>query len=93
MRIKILTTFLDKHADDPDAEVAADTEMTVTAERGAELIGLGVAVDISPKEPKATAKPARKRTKPAPKAAAPAPAPAHAADPIPDTPPADPADA
>lgn len=90
MRIKILTTFLDKQADDPDAEVAADTEMTVTAERGAELIGLGVAVDISPKELKAAAKPVRKRTKPS-KAAAPAPVPA--ADPIPDTPPADPADA
>lgn len=93
MRIKITTTFLDKQADDPDAEVPAGTELTVTAERGTELIGLGVAVDISPKEPRATAKPARRRPKSAPKAAAPAPAPIPAADPVPDTPPANPADA
>jgi hypothetical protein len=93
MRIKITTTFLDKQSDDPDVEVPAGTEMTVTADRGAELVGLGVAVDISPKEPRAAAKLARKRAKPAAKTATPAPAPIPAADPAPDTPPADPADA
>lgn len=92
MRIKITTTFLDKQSDDPDAEVPVGTEMTVTADRGAELIGLGVAVDISPKEPKATVKSARKRASPAPKTTTPAPAPSPAPDPVPDTPPATPAD-
>lgn len=50
MRIKILTTFIDKQATDPEkAEIPAGTEMTTTAERGAELVGLGLAIDLSPK--------------------------------------------
>lgn len=44
MRIKILRTFTDKQAKDPaDAEVPAGKTITVTAERGGELIDLGLA--------------------------------------------------
>lgn len=47
MRIKITTAFTDKQAKDPaDADVPAGKEMTVTAERGAELVALGLAEPI-----------------------------------------------
>lgn len=47
MRIKILTAFTDLQAKDPaDADVPAGKEMTVTAERGAELVDLGLAEAI-----------------------------------------------
>jgi hypothetical protein len=50
MRIKILTTFIDKQATDPEkSEIAEGTEMTTTTERGAELVGLGLAIDLTPK--------------------------------------------
>ena len=44
MRINILTAFIDKQAKEAaDAEVPAGKTITVTAERGAELIDLGLA--------------------------------------------------
>jgi len=44
MRIKITSTFIDKQAKDPaDAEVLVGKTITVTAERGGELIDLGLA--------------------------------------------------
>lgn len=44
MWIVITTTFIDKLAEDPkDAEVPAGKKMNVTAERGQELIDLGLA--------------------------------------------------
>jgi len=44
MRIVITTAFIDKLAEDPkDAEVPAGKKMNVTAERGQELIDLGLA--------------------------------------------------
>ncbi|MCP4025932.1 MAG: hypothetical protein GY736_06440 [Sphingomonas sp.] len=47
MRIKITTAFTDLQAKDPaDADVPAGKEMTVTAERGAELVELGLAEPI-----------------------------------------------
>jgi hypothetical protein len=47
MRIKITTAFTDLQAKDPDdADVPVDKEITVTAERGAELIALGLAEPI-----------------------------------------------
>jgi len=47
MRIKITTAFIDKQAKDPeDALVPVDKEITVTAERGTELIDLGIAEAI-----------------------------------------------
>lgn len=47
MRIKIIRTFTDLQAKDPEkAEIEAGSEITVTAERGAELIGLGLAEDL-----------------------------------------------
>lgn len=47
MRIRITTTFIDKQAKDPaDAEIKAGKDITVTAERGAELIALGIAEPI-----------------------------------------------
>lgn len=48
MRIRVITTFIDRQATDPDkAEVAAGSNMTVSAERGAELIQLGLAIDAT----------------------------------------------
>lgn len=59
MRIRITTTFTDLQATDPEkAEVPALTEMTVTAERGAQLVSLGIAEEI---ESKPTAKKRRAR--------------------------------
>jgi hypothetical protein len=47
MRIKTINAFIDKQAKDPaDADVPAGKEMTVTAERGAELIELRLAEPI-----------------------------------------------
>ncbi|MHA0333663.1 hypothetical protein [Sphingomonas aquatilis] len=47
MRIRITTTFTDLQAKDPaDAEIEAGKEITVTAERGAELVALGLAEPI-----------------------------------------------
>lgn len=44
MWIVITTPFIDKQAEDPkDAEVPAGKKMNVTAERGQELIDLGLA--------------------------------------------------
>jgi len=63
MRIEITSPFIDKQATDPgNADVAAGTKMTVTAERGAELVNLRLAIEID-----ALAKPARPARK-APKA-------------------------
>lgn len=46
MRIRVTTAFLDRQETDPEkSEVAADSVITVTAERGAELIALGLAVE------------------------------------------------
>lgn len=56
MRIKILTAFTDLQAKDPaDADVPAGKEVTVTAERGAELVALGLAepIDGTPADPNA----------------------------------------
>jgi hypothetical protein len=47
MRIKTTAAFTDKQAKTPeDEDVPAGREMTVTADRGAELIGFGLAVEI-----------------------------------------------
>ncbi|MFX4086167.1 hypothetical protein ACKU27_13800 [Sphingobium yanoikuyae] len=47
MRIRITTTFIDNQAKDPaDAEIKAGKDITFTAERGAELIALGIAEPI-----------------------------------------------
>lgn len=47
MRIRITTTFTDLQAKDrADAEIEAGKEITVTAERGAELVALGLAESI-----------------------------------------------
>lgn len=62
MRIEITSPFIDKQATDPDnADVAAGTKMTVTAERGAELVDLRLAVEID--TPAKPARPARKTPK------------------------------
>lgn len=62
MRIEITSPFIDKQATDPDnADVAAGTKMTVTAERGAELVDLRLAVEID--TPAKPARPARKAPK------------------------------
>jgi len=48
MRIKITTTFIDRQATNPaKAEIEAGTELTVTAERGAELVAAGVADEVT----------------------------------------------
>ncbi|WP_375292050.1 hypothetical protein [Sphingomonas melonis] len=58
MRIKTLTTFIDKQAKDAaDAEVPANKTITVTAERGAELIDLGLAEAV---DGEAVVEPAKK---------------------------------
>lgn len=47
MWIEITTAFIDKTARDPeDAEVPVGKKMNVTAERGAELIDLGLAEPV-----------------------------------------------
>lgn len=47
MRIEITSPFIDKQAADPEnADVAVGTKMTVTAERGAELVDLRLAIEI-----------------------------------------------
>jgi hypothetical protein len=69
MWIQITTTFIDKHAADPsEAEVSAGKKLNVTAERGAELIDLGLAVavegeasDVVTATPAKAARPAPKR--------------------------------
>lgn len=75
MWIVITTAFIDKLADDPeDAEVPVGKKMNVTAERGAELIGLGLA-DATEGEAQAAVasapKPRRARPKAKPEPAAP----------------------
>ncbi len=58
MRINILSTFIDKQAKDrADAEVPAGKIITVTAERGAELIDLGLAEAV---DGEAVVEPAKK---------------------------------
>lgn len=58
MRIKITTAFIDQQAKDPaDAEVPAGKVITVTAERGAELIDLGLAEAV---DGEAVVEPAKK---------------------------------
>ena len=48
MRIEITTAFNDlTKPDDEDRLVASGTKMTVTADRGVELIGAGVAKDLA----------------------------------------------
>lgn len=73
MQIEITTAFVDRQATNPeDADVPVGKKLTVTAERGAELIGLGLAVDRSPpaRTPAATKRAApATRKKPATKAA------------------------
>jgi hypothetical protein len=84
MRIKTTAAFTDKQAKTPeDEDVPAGREMTVTADRGAELIGFGLAVEIEG----AAKKPARKP--PAPRKS---PTVALAAQTAPSPPPAAPAD-
>ena len=46
MRIKILHTFDDLTKPEDDRRVEAETKLTVTADRGAELIALGLAEAI-----------------------------------------------
>lgn len=59
MRIETTSPFIDKQATDPEnADVAAGTKMTVTAERGAELVDLRLAVEID--TPAKPVRPARK---------------------------------
>jgi len=62
MRIEITSPFIDKQATDPEnADVAAGTKMTVTAERGAELVGLRLAIEIdTPAKPAPTTRKAPK---------------------------------
>ncbi|VVT20310.1 hypothetical protein SPHINGO391_470052 [Sphingomonas aurantiaca] len=51
MRIEITNDFNDLNATDEDKRfVAAGSRMTVTAERGAELIGLRIAKAVEPTE-------------------------------------------
>lgn len=86
MRIKTIITFIDKLAKDPaDAEVPAGKELTVTAERGAELVGLRVAEEI-PERSAPKAKPATKpkaKVQPTAVPPAPVPAPEPSKDPVP----------
>lgn len=53
MRIRIIRDFNDMTRGDEDNRVAAGKEITVTADRGAELIGLGLAepIDDTPAAP------------------------------------------
>ena len=62
MRIEITSPFVDKQATDPEnADVAVGTKMTVTAERGGELVDLRLAIEID--TPAKPARPARKAPK------------------------------
>jgi hypothetical protein len=65
MRIQITSPFIDKQAADPEnADVAVGTKMTVTAERGAELVRLRLAVDIdTPAKPAPARKAPKARTR------------------------------
>ena len=55
MRITITRTFTDLQAKDPDdADIEAGTSITVTAERGAELIALGLAKHVESQAADAT---------------------------------------
>ncbi|MGC5798895.1 hypothetical protein [Sphingomonas sp. NFX23] len=65
MRIEITSPFIDKQAPDPEnADVAAGTKMTVTAERGAELVFLRLAVEIdTPVKPAVARKAPKARTR------------------------------
>jgi len=75
MRIKITRTFIDRQASDPaKAEVEGGTELTVTVERGAELVAAGVAEEVG--APAAPRRGRPRRAKPADQAPAPAVAPA-----------------
>lgn len=52
MRIEITTAFNDlTKPEDEDRRVEVGTKMTVTAERGAELIGIGLAKDLTDDAP------------------------------------------
>ena len=75
MQIQTTSAFIDRQATNPaDAEVPAGKRMTVTAERGAELIGLRLAIDVSPRKPKPTARRAKPPQPARTKAAPPKPA-------------------
>jgi hypothetical protein len=65
MRIEITSPFIDKQATDPEnADVAAGTKMTVTAERGAELVNLRLAIEIdTPAKPAPARKAPKARTR------------------------------
>lgn len=75
MRIEITQDFNDLEAtNEDDRRVVAGTTMTVTAERGAQLVGLRIATEIDTPA-KQSSKP--KRSKPATAPVLPALAPAH----------------
>lgn len=84
MWIVTTTAFIDKQAEDPEqADVPAGKKMNVSAERGNELIDMGLAEEAaapSAKPAKARVKPARKAKAPAPIAPLPEPAPATPAE-------------
>ncbi len=51
MRVRVTTTFIDKQAKDPaDAEIKEGRALTVSQERGDELIAAGVAILDEPKK-------------------------------------------
>lgn len=80
MRIEITQDFNDlEAADENDRRVVAGTKMTVTADRGTQLVDIGFAVELDTPAKKPTA---AKRTKAA-APPAPAPAPQTASDPAP----------
>lgn len=79
MRIEITQDFNDlEAADEKDRHVVAGTKMTVTAERGAQLVGLRIAteIDATAKQP---SKPKRSNSPAVPVSPAPAPDPAQVA--------------
>ena len=79
MRIEITQDFNDLEAtNEDDRRVVAGTKMTVTAERGAQLVGLRIATEIDAPA-KQSSKPKRSKPATAPVSPAPAPAPAQTA--------------
>lgn len=77
MRIKATTAFTDKQAKTlEESHVPEGKEFTVTAERGAELVGLGLAVEVgsSSTAPAKTRKPRKTAEPVSPPPATPVPA-------------------
>ena len=69
MRIEVLMPFTDLQADDPAAaDRSTGDKLTVAAERGAELVGLGLAAEIDPPVKKAASKPSQDKPTPAKRA-------------------------